>query len=92
MPEYLSMHAQAVMQTGMFNIKAVDATQGPFKYLDKNNWDSVTALRALCEKPGDLATPLVKLRGEERKTLEDPQNKRIRGCIIDWVRETSKMA
>jgi hypothetical protein len=82
MPEYLTIHAaaQAVMQTGKYSIKALDATSGPFKYLARNEWDSIKSLDALCKHPEAYRTPLIKLRGDDRKKLEG--NNELIQCIV----------
>lgn len=74
-PEYLAMHIafQKVLQTSdSFALKIIDARgiDGPFRYLDENDWDSQRALDMLC-KENRLKTPLIKLRGIERGLIEE---------------------
>ena len=80
-PDYLAMHvaAQAVLQqkdnnntnnnnTPMkFRMQLHDATSdtGPYRYLVKNDWNSKASVSSICR--GQNITPLIKLRGLERK-------------------------
>ena len=75
-PEYLTMHAaaQVVLQSSSnrYKILALDATQGPFKYLSDNGWDSDKAFRELCKSPEKYGSySLVKMRGSDRQHLEE---------------------
>lgn len=78
-PYYLSMHiaAQYILQNEisvderkklMYLQKAED---GPFYYLQINDWNSKKAIQYLCENINNLHTSLVKLRGIERNILEE---------------------
>lgn len=74
-PEYLAMHIafQKVLQTSdPFAMRISDArgVDGPFRYLDENQWESQKALDQLC-KDELLKTPLIKLRGAERDLVEE---------------------
>jgi len=75
-PEYLTIHAaaQVVLQTKYDSEKykqiLLDATTGPFKYLSDNDWDISTAAPALCNNY-KFHTPIVKLRGSDRKFIEE---------------------
>lgn len=82
-PEYLAIHAavQKVMQKvpGLAGTAyLMDSNVGPYRYLVAD-WDSEAAIERLCEQPDLYATPLVKLRGQERTILEKD---RYRSCKI----------
>ena len=52
LPSYLWMHCamQKVLQTNdKFNYKTFSAQKGPFKFIDKNEWNHKKALDELCE-------------------------------------------
>jgi len=73
MAGYLAVYvaAQKVMQLGDYghDLSVADANQGPYKYLADVQWNSEVALRALCNM--DELPPIVKMRGVERRVLED---------------------
>lgn len=75
-PEYLMCHVavQKIFQTHnyKFNLHLENAIgeNGPFRYLDENNWESKKALIGICQNQ-KLRTPLIKLRGDERKILDE---------------------
>jgi hypothetical protein len=50
-------------------MSAMDGIQGPFKYLNTNQWKSLESLEALCANKS-LQTKLIKMRGAERGYLE----------------------
>jgi hypothetical protein len=85
-PEYLTMHvaSQHVIQKQMtpdevsnklFLMKAED---GPFKYLQDNNWDSPKGIESMCGTK--YPHPIVKFRGYERGLIES--NGKLK-CVFD---------
>jgi hypothetical protein len=86
-PEYLAMHvsAQTVMQKLMSiedvskKLHLMKAEDGPFKYLVYKNWNSAEALKSLCDV-SELRTPLIKLRGTERRALNEKEDLK---CILE---------
>jgi hypothetical protein len=86
-PDYLAMHvsAQTVMQKLMSvedvsrKLHLMKAEDGPFKYLEYKNWNSEKALKSLCDVP-ELRTPLVKMRGTERRVLEEKEDLK---CVLE---------
>jgi hypothetical protein len=72
--DYLSMHiaAQHVLQKSnqTFNMHTLKATSGPFRYLKDAKWDSAKAINMLINNRCYKKT-LVKIRGIERKIIED---------------------
>lgn len=75
-PNYLSMHVafQHMIQDKKFfsmiknKIYWEKAENGPYLYLDKNNWDSNKALLNAC-KDKNLRTLVFKMRGKERSEM-----------------------
>lgn len=74
---YLNMHVacQYVLQNQMsiderkntfYLLKAED---GPFMYLDNNNWNSKIAIETLCKRNDTYNTPIIKLRSSERDAI-----------------------
>lgn len=70
---YLVMHlcAMVVMQRnpGKYELDLLDSRAGPLMYLHEHDWQSDAALAALCNHTRFL-TPIIKLRGVERRALE----------------------
>jgi hypothetical protein len=68
---YLIIHlcAAVVQQKKVkpYKMYLMNGTEGPFKYLSDNNWDTQKSLDSLCF----INTPLIKLRGKERRYIED---------------------
>lgn len=88
-PEYLMCHAalMKVFQSNSdnsFKINVISSVgdNGPFRYLSVNNWESEIALQSLCINT-DNKTPLIKIRGDERKKLE--KNEHLNNQVIDCV-------
>jgi hypothetical protein len=74
-PEYLAMHvsAQKVLQIDKYNINNLvlkKAEDGPFNYLVYSNWNLKRALILAC-KNKKYQYPIMKIRGGERKILEE---------------------
>lgn len=74
-PEYLWMHValQKVIQSkpvGHYRFKVLNATNGPFAYLSKKEWNSRDAIVALAESKTPL-NPIVKFRGIDRRVLAE---------------------
>ena len=71
---YLIMHlcATLVQQKNpkLYNIYLMDGLTGPFKYLENAKWQLPYAFEKLCNDK-TLQTPLIKIRGTERKYLEE---------------------
>lgn len=71
---YLVMHlcAAVVLQRNQwkYKLELMDSKLGPFKYLDSAKWELPRSLENLC-KEKELQTPLVKMRGVERKYLDE---------------------
>jgi hypothetical protein len=71
---YLVIHLCAAViyqrKAKPYNIYLMNGTTGPFKYLNNNDWNTLKSLDALCFDK-NLHTPLIKLRGEERRYIED---------------------
>lgn len=70
---YLVIHlcAAVVQQKSPkpYKMYLMNGVTGPFKYLSENEWHLPESLDALCFKK-ELTTPLIKLRGEERRYIE----------------------
>jgi len=77
---YLTIHlcVTVILQRneGVYKLFLMDPRYdyGPFKYLDKNGWDTEKSLNALCIDE-DLQTPLIKLRGMERRFINENMDK-----------------
>ena len=78
---YLIMHlcATVVFQKNSekYNVHLIDTMDpdhGPFKYLFSNNWELPLSLEELCKRK-DLQTTLIKLRGTERRFIEENSDK-----------------
>ena len=74
-PIYLAMHvsAQKVLQIDQYpitNLILRKAEDGPFRYLSSTEWKTQRALYLACKEPA-YTRPLLKLRGCDRKILED---------------------
>ena len=73
-PYYLAMHisAQKILQLDRYPLDTLilrKAEDGPFKYLTENGWNSEKALKFVC-KNKKYQTPIMKMRGDERKVIE----------------------
>jgi hypothetical protein len=70
---YLVIHlCAAVIQQKTpkpYKMYLMNGVTGPFKYLNDNDWILPQSLDALCIKK-ELTTPLIKLRGEERRYIK----------------------
>ena len=84
-PSYLSIHVacQKVLQKGKhkpYHFKVLKAEDTAFKYLTTNEWNSEKAIQNILDCKHDdnatkktcelLNTPIIKLRGTERETIE----------------------
>lgn len=78
---YLIMHlCAAVVQQkkgASYNLHLMNGLDGPLKYLADNGWKLPEAINALCAKE-ELQTPLVKLRGTERKYIEQTDHEGLK--------------
>lgn len=88
-PIYLWMHvaAEVVMQKKMTKdevsrkMKFLSADDGPFKFMFDNDWESVKGVKSLCDAVKSPDRPVFfKLRGGERKVLEDSPD--IQACLF----------
>lgn len=73
-PIYLAMHvsAQKVLQLDKYPTDTLilqKAEEGPFRYLVDSGWDSEKALKLACSNKS-YQTPIMKMRGDERKVIE----------------------
>lgn len=73
-PVYLAMHvaAQKILQVDKYPLDSLilrKAENGPFKYLVENEWNSEKAIEFAC-KNKEYQSPIMKLRGCERKIIE----------------------
>lgn len=73
-PIYLAMHvsAQKVLQLDKYPTDTLilqKAEDGPFRYLVDSGWDSEKALKLVCSNRS-YQTPIMKMRGNERKVIE----------------------
>lgn len=70
---YLVMHlcATVVQQRSpwKYRLHLTEGTKGPFKYLEDNGWELPRSFEELCKRR-ELQTPIIKMRGTERKFLE----------------------
>jgi hypothetical protein len=91
MVHYLIMYAvaQYVMQNEM-NVDEIADTmylipsdEGPYKYLFDNNWDTEAALRSLLCNRDTTSYPLIKMRQDERRLLEESDE--IYGCLLSFL-------
>lgn len=78
-PDYLMCHAAVVKVLQQhkahkkkynINVKSCVGDDGPFHYLNSNDWDIETGLKSLCMGTTNQ-TPIIKLRGCERKKMEE---------------------
>lgn len=71
---YLIMHlCNLVIQhrnKDSYNLHIMDSTEGPFKYLEDNQWIPSQSIEALCTNNA-LRSDIVKLRGPEREYVEN---------------------
>ena len=78
---YLVMHlcATVVFQKnhGKYNVHLIDTMDpehGAFRYLFSNNWELPRSIEQMCVNK-DLQTSLIKLRGTERRFIEENSNR-----------------
>ena len=71
---YLVMHlcAMVVQQRNpsKYNLVLMDSEKGPYEYLIQNDWQHWPAFEALCRDPALNRSPILKVRGNERRFLE----------------------
>jgi hypothetical protein len=77
-PDYLNIYlsAQAVMQKQMTpeeikqTIYVKPSEDGPFKHAVQNNWEPNETIKSLCKTKAKDVPDMVKIYGEERKTID----------------------
>lgn len=71
---YLVMHLCATVvhqrNPSKYDLILMDSEKGPYQYLVQNDWDHVKSFEALCQDPELNRSPILKLRGVERRFLE----------------------
>lgn len=84
-PSYLAIHiaSQYVLQKKMdtadiHSMALLKSEDGPFAYLEANNWDARKSLEDVCN--GKYVTPMIKFCGPGREILE--QDEGLRKCIF----------
>jgi hypothetical protein len=88
-PEYLAMHvsAQKVLQIDKYNLDNLilkKAEDGPFNYLVYGNWKLKRSLKLAC-KNKKYQYPIMKIRGGERKILEEGLNSYLSIENCGWL-------
>ena len=88
-PIYLAMHvsAQKVLQWDEYPTEGLllkKAEDGPFRYLVDAKWDSEKALDLACMDKR-YQTPIMKIRGEERKIIEEKINNELSLEKCEWI-------
>lgn len=88
-PNYLAMHisAQKVLQKDKYPIHRLllrKAENGPFKYLVDSGWNSEKALKLACNNKM-YQTPIMKIRGCERKILESKLHNELSINKCNWI-------
>ena len=72
-PAYLAIHiaAQKVMQTASqpYNLKLLDATKGPYKYLVRYDWNSDEAVKHINDVESRGEAGIIKMRSTERNIV-----------------------
>ena len=86
MKNYLAMHVavQKVLQTGQQKetlslMNTNDPDFGPYTYLNSNGWDTKIAIQELLK--GNYVTPLIKMRGDDRKVAETLPTNEFQGLF-----------
>lgn len=69
---YLSLHLCTIViqNRTKYSIWMADVQKGPMKYLAKHSWDVKKSLESLCTD-ADVIFPIIKLRGAERRYLDN---------------------
>lgn len=88
-PNYLAIHisAQKVLQWDEYPMEGIilkKAEEGPFRYLVDTKWDSEKGLKLACMDKSYQA-PIMKLRGYERKVLEEKINDELSLEKCEWL-------
>lgn len=88
-PIYLAMHvaAQKVLQYDKYPMDGLilkKAEDGPFRYLADTKWDSNKGLELACMDKS-YQTPIMKIRAEERKVLEEKINDELSLEKCEWI-------
>lgn len=79
--------AQKVFQIDKYPLDSLilkKAEDGPFKYLTETYWDSEKALRLACSDK-KYQSPIMKMRGNERKVLEEHISHDMTPEICGWL-------
>jgi len=88
-PLYLTMHvsAQKILQIDKYPLDSLilrKAEDGPFRYLKDTNWESERALNLACVDRTYQA-PIMKIRGAERKVLEEKIEDELSPQKCGWL-------
>ena len=88
-PIYLAMHisAQKVLQWDEYPMEGLilkKAEDGPFRFLVDAKWDSEKALKLACSDKS-YQMPIMKIRGAERKVLEEKINDELSLEKCEWL-------
>lgn len=88
-PNYLAIHvsAQKILQIDRYPVDRLQlqkAEDGPYRYLVDAKWDSEKALQLAC---GNKAyyTPIMKMRGIERKIMEEKIDNDLSVARCRWI-------
>ena len=89
MSEYLAIHIanlklMMVDKYPLNNMNLHSATDGPLKYLAKNDWDLHKGLLEACNNP-EMRRPFLKLRGGGRELFEKYFNSDLSNSRCGWI-------
>lgn len=82
---YLNIHLSCITiqqkNPNKYKLSHLNATDGPFKYLQDHEWKDEIAIDRLCRDVAyRMSMPIIKMRGQERKYIEE--NPRYMECLF----------